>query len=222
MTETTVSTAPKSEAPTSGTTPGETPKTEVTTPQTPVSTESTVFDAEYVKGLRDEAASWRTKLRDTESQMSKLAETVAEFEKAKLTVEERNKLELEEAKTKAAKLAAENKAVKLESAVAKNLRTFELADVDAALRLLDQNSVEYDDSGNVTNIESVLSATLERYPFLKAASKPAEVVPPNVTASNPGKQRKGGLTREIVQSMSHDERTQRMPEIVAWMQNGYQ
>ena len=34
------------------------------------------YSAEYVKSLRDEAASWRTKLRETETEVSNLKQTI--------------------------------------------------------------------------------------------------------------------------------------------------
>lgn len=46
------------------------------------------FDADYVKGLRDEAAGWRTKLRDAEKQLQALA---AEADKRKTAELEANK-----------------------------------------------------------------------------------------------------------------------------------
>ncbi|MCA1840010.1 MAG: hypothetical protein LC723_06735 [Actinobacteria bacterium] len=183
-------------------------------------TEETVFDKAYVEGLRKEAAEWRTKLRAQEEAQAKLTAQLAEIEKAKLSDQERLKLEWEEAKEGWKKSQAQLQESFLESAVAKNVKNFELVDVDATLRLLDANSVEYGDDGRPTNIDTVLTTTLEKFPFLKAAPKRAPDVDPGTT--NPGRPKgKPVLTRELIAKMSQSEISSRRDEINAWMANGY-
>lgn len=186
-------------------------KTEENTPE--------VFDADYVKGLRAEAAEWRTKLRKEEEERTALAKKVEEFEREKLSAEEKLKLEWEELRTENAALKNATQATRLEAAVAKNVKSFELADADATLKLL-QGEVEFDTDGRPTNIEDVLTATLEKYPFLKEQPVKKSVVDPGAT--NPGRQKGGGtLTADAIRKMSHSERVARMDEINAWMANGY-
>lgn len=188
-------------------------------------TESKTFDADYVRELREEAARHRTEKKaereqreSFEKKYADMAKKVEEFERAQLSEQERQQLEYKEAKSEADKLRSTLKESFLEAAVAKHSR--KLADVDAALKLLDASTVEYDDNGRPSNIDSVLESTLERFPFLKAGSASSKAVDTGTT--NPGKARKGGsLTREAVQNMSHSERVERMSEITAWAANGY-
>ncbi len=186
--------------------------------------ENKVFDADYVQELRNEAAKYRTErnaqtkaLEDATNTLKSLEAKVAEFEKAKLTAEERAKLEFEESVNLNKTLQAQIQETRLEAAVAKNVRRYDLADVDATIKLLDDKSVEYTDDGKPSNIDAVLEATLEKYPFLRAGKKTA----PDTGTTNPGRQKNNALTREVVQAMSHEERIQRMDEIQKWMQNGY-
>ncbi len=189
------------------------------------SSENKTFDAEYVKELRDEAARYRTErnaerenLTARDTKLAELEAKVKEFEKAKLTVEERAKLEFEESKTLNQTLSEKMKSIQLEASVAKNLLKFELADVDATLKLLDTASVQYGEDGRPSNIDAVLEATLEQYPFLKSTKK---LSAPDTGATNPGRQKNNSLTREAIANMSHEERVSRMDEISKWMQNGY-
>jgi len=184
-----------------------------------------VFDADYVKELRNESAKYRTErnesLKSVESLQTQLAELqgrITEFEKEKLSVEERQKLEFKEAVDKANGLEGEIRSTRLEAAVAKNSQKFELADVDATLKLMDHSKVQYDDGGRPSNIEDVLTATLELYPFLKGSVKKQAV---DTGTTNPGRQKNSALTREAIAAMSHEERQSRMDEITKWMQNGY-
>lgn len=186
--------------------------------------EPKTFDAEYVKELRNEAAKYRTERNEVQKSFeefqSKLAEyetRIKDFEKEKLTAEERQKLEFEEAVEKAKSLESKLRETRLEAAVAKNVRKFELADVDATLKLMDTSKVQYNDDGRPANIEDVLTATLEQYPFLKGSAKKAV----DTGATNPGRSKNNTLTREAIAAMSHEERASRMDEITKWMQNGY-
>jgi hypothetical protein len=188
------------------------------------SNEGKGFSEEYVKELRNESAKYRTERNDLQkslegnlSKLSELEEKVKEFERAKLSEQERSKLEFEETKTQNQTLQDQMKAVRLEAAVAKNTVKYELADADATLQLLDKSKVEYGDDGRPSNIDAVLEATLEKYPFLKSGRKSA----PDTGATNPGRQKNNTLTREVIASMSHEERVSRMDEISKWMQSGY-
>lgn len=183
------------------------------------------FDAEYVKELRDQAAKYRTERNteraDREARDAALAEAqakVKEYENEKLTAEERAKLEFDESKTLNQTLLEQMKSVQLEASVAKNVLKYNLADADATLQLLDKKQVQYGDDGRPSNIDAVLEAALEKYPFLKSAKK---VSAPDTGTTNPGRQTNKSLTREAIANMSHDERVSRMDEISKWMQNGY-
>lgn len=182
------------------------------------------FDAAYVKELREENAKHRTEKNaeresreKLEKQLADVQKKVEEFERAKLSETERLTLEHKEANTKVSELQETLRESFLEAAVAKHAR--QLEDVDATVQLLDKKSVEYDDSGRPTNIDSVLEATLEKFSFLKASGSKKAV---DTGTTNPGRQKGGGtLTKAAIQNMPHEERVQRMDEIQAWVNNGY-
>jgi hypothetical protein len=189
-----------------------TAETEETTPK--------VFDKEYVEKLRTEAADKRTKLRAAEERAAELEAKVAEFERAKLSEDERLRLELDEAKTSAKTLQDKVRESFLEAAVAK-YKENELADVDATIRLMDQESVEWGADNRPSNISDVLSRTLDQYPFLKAAVTKVQKAPVDTGTTNPGRQKANNLTRESIAAMSPREIIERDAEITQWMQNGY-
>lgn len=187
-------------------------------------TEPKTFDADYVKELRNESAKYRTERNEAqkaaEAQQAKLSDLenrIKEFEREKLSAEERAKLEFEDSKNLNKTLSEQMKAVQLEASVAKNVVNFSLADVDATLKLMDQSAVQYGEDGRPSNINDVLEATLEKYPFLKSTKK----VVTDPGATNPGRQKNNALTREAIANMSHEERVSRMDEISKWMQSGY-
>src|SRR5690606_6797098 len=98
--------------------------------------------------------------KSVEAFQSKLQEyesRIKEFEKEKMSAEERQKLEFKEAVDKATALENEIRSTRLEAAVAKNVRKFDLADADATLKLMDHSKVQYNDDGRPVNIEDVLT-----------------------------------------------------------------
>lgn len=197
---------------------------EVTTSSNTATTTKT-FDETYVQGLRAESADWRTKLRAKEQEAEELRTKVTEFERSQMAEADRIKAELEEARNLVKNLSSQNKATQLEAAVAKNVVKFELVDADAALRLLDKSLVEYGSDNRPTNIEDVLSKTLERYPFLKsqapAPQTPAAPPIPDPGATNAGKSRGGSLTMDKIRNMTSEERMANLKEIQEFAANGY-
>lgn len=64
------------------------------TPTPPTPSSNTGYSTEYVKELRDEAASWRTKLRDTENRLTSLEADIAKNVKVSTIKEELSKRNL--------------------------------------------------------------------------------------------------------------------------------
>src|SRR5690606_22050559 len=112
------------------------------------SKETKFFDADYVKELRNEAAKYRTErnedqksVEEFQAKLQEYENRIKEFEKEKMTAEERQKLEFQEAVERAKALEDEIRSTRLEAAVAKNVRKFDLADADATLKLMDHSKV---------------------------------------------------------------------------------
>lgn len=78
----------------------------------PSSSPPTQFTAEYVKGLRDEAAKWRTQLRDVEAKLQEHDKAKAQAEKAQLEEQGKFKELAEKAQREAEAVKAEVEGLK--------------------------------------------------------------------------------------------------------------
>ena len=150
--------------------------------------EPKVYDEAYVKGLREEAAKHRT-----EKQAEKTAREAAEarakvLEDAQLSEEERAKQEFEDTKARADKSQsqAEDLQVKYQLALAAADPANEIGDVNAAIKLIDRDTLEFDANGNITNLQDALETLKTQYPSVVA--KVQGVVAPNTGVTNPAKQ----------------------------------
>lgn len=198
-----------------------TPEAEITAEETEVEetteeVETTNDDAQSAKEkkLRNEAASYRVKLRELEKQ-------VEDFRRSQLSEKERLELERSDALKENSVLKESIRDTLLEAAVAKNVRKYELADADATFRLLDRSKVEFNDDGRPVNIDEVLGDTLERYPFLKVMVAETKKQAVDTGTTNPGKQRSQTLSKDAIARMSPAERAANKDKIDAWMANGY-
>lgn len=149
------------------------------------------FDAEYVKGLRSEAAGYRKRLRELEAQ-AKAAE------EAKLSESERMRKRLEELESQAQSFAEE----KLRYEVMLAAGRLGIVDPEAAFRLLDREEL-----GEDGDIESVLREMLAKRPYLGGR-------PPS-SPTNPAKGKTARLSREDVARMSAGEVNRRWDEVQA-------
>jgi hypothetical protein len=135
------------------------------------------FDEAYVKKLRDEAASYRTKLRDMETKSQEERQNLIKqlFETLGIEADPNKEFEkqLQEARAKAqeAEQRANERLIRAEvKAVATELG---LVDADAALALMDRSGVKIADDGSVEGVKEALEALVTVKPWLK---KPAENV----------------------------------------------
>jgi multidrug efflux pump subunit AcrA (membrane-fusion protein) len=179
--------------------------TEETTGQEPVNesegqepkdegTRQETFDAAYVKQLRDEAASWRRKVKDLEGK-------IAGFEQEKMTEAERAKALAEAAQAEAKAAQEALRKARADAAISK-VAAKHGVDADLLGKLV---SVEFDDDGQPTGVDAAISDLLTKHPYLKAGSAVS------LSATNP--QRKGALTIEDVKRMSEKEINARWNEI---------
>jgi hypothetical protein len=136
------------------------------------SAESEGFSREYVEGLRGEAASWRTKLRETESQVEALNAKLRKFEDSQKSELER--LTEEKARLEQEKDALEERytRVAIDSAIKVAATTEGVIDPDAVAALIDRGEITYVD-GMVGGVDRALKRLLKDKPYLKKEAEPA-------------------------------------------------
>jgi hypothetical protein len=129
------------------------------------------FDADYVKELRQENAGWRTKLRDTESQVEALNAKLKKFEDA-------NKSELERITEEKALLererdelrnGMEKTAVDTAILIAANREKF--IDPNDVAALIDRSEIAVMD-GKVTGIDKAVKKLIKEKPHLVKGEEP--------------------------------------------------
>lgn len=174
-----------------------TPNTEAVTPETPAvepeakREEPKVFDEAYVKSLRDEAAKHRTEKQKEAKEKADLLKKIEAFENAQLSESEKSKKDFEDTRTRADKNEARAREleVKYQLALAAADPKNEIGDVKAAIKLMDRDSLEYDDSGKITNLKDALEALKQEYPSVVASASAPQA--PNTGVTNPAKQPSG-------------------------------
>ncbi len=159
-------------------------------PETPVAetaSEPKVFDEAYVKSLREEAAKHRTEKQKQAKETESLLAKLAEFENAQLSESERSKKEFEETRTRADKneSRARELEIKYQLALAAVDPTNQIGDVKAAIKLLDRDTLEFDDSGKITNLQDALETLKAEYPSVVASARNPSA--PNTGVTNPAK-----------------------------------
>ena len=135
------------------------------------------FDAKYVRELRAEAAEYRKKLRELEGK-------VKSEEDAKLTEQEKlqKKLVDLEKRNADAQNAMQAKTLRYEVMLAAS--KLGIVDPDAAYRLLDTSSLEFDDEGQPKNVEKALKNLLTNKPYLAGGAGHASAANPAGGARN--------------------------------------
>lgn len=135
------------------------------------------FDEAYVEKLRKEAAKYRTKAKDLESQSKhQQQETVKKvFEALGLEPDPNKEFEkqLSEAQTKAqeAEQRANERLIKAEiKALSSELG---IVDANVAFQLMNRDEVQINDEGEVEGAKKALEALLEAKPFLKKENSPS-------------------------------------------------
>lgn len=118
------------------------------------------FDADYVKGLRAEAAKYRREAKAAQ-------EKVKTFEDRDLSEQDKALKEANEAKQRAEQAEAALKHERLTGAITRAASKAGFADPDDAVALIDQSKVEYDDDGKPANIDTLTTDLLKRKPHLK-------------------------------------------------------
>jgi len=161
-----------------------------------------VFDEATVKALRDEAAKHRTEKQAAKKELEDLQKRVKAFEDAQLSAEDKAKKELDELRNGFSTAEARAKTAELNFQVARAANAEKLVDIDAAVKLIDHDALEWSD-GKITNMKEVLSDLKKAHPWLVAATQPQA---PHTGTTNPPKQNgQRKVTRADLKSMSPEK-----------------
>jgi hypothetical protein len=135
-----------------------------------------------------EAESGLLEARKIRRENANLRKRLADFEAAEAKKNEASLSEAEKQSKRAAELEAQLKAVQtaqqeqiVRYEVMLRAAALNVVDPEAAVKLIDLSSLEFDESGKPINIDKALSALLKQKPYLV---KPVEAAAPNVNARN--------------------------------------
>lgn len=159
------------------------------TPESEVKpSEPKTFDESYVKSLRDEAAKHRTEKQNERKAREALEAKIKEYEDAKLSADEKLQRDFEETKATLQKFqtAAQEKELALQLALA--AKDENISDLKAAIKLADRELIQYDDNGQISNMDVVLADLKGTYSSLFSSgntpsSSPGVTNPPKAPAA---------------------------------------
>jgi hypothetical protein len=154
----------------------------------PSGQEPKTFDEAYVKQLRTEAAGYRKRASEAETELQKIKD-------AQLSETERAKKEAADAQAKAQKLEADLKAQSVRAEIAVLGSGLKIVDADAAYRLIDQAAIQFDDTGRPSNVKALLDQLVKDKPYLIEKASPS--TPPN----NPSREGAKEITRAVYNQM---------------------
>lgn len=163
------------------------------------------FDAEYVKTLRDEAARHRTEKQRAAKENADLLAKIAEYENAQLSEAERSQKSYQEAVSRAESFEARARELEVSFQLAMAAASPEnhIGDVRAAIKLLDRDTLEFDDNGRITNLQDALETLKAEYPSVVSQAKSQIPTAPHTGTTNPAKASTGAkYTREDLRQMS--------------------
>ncbi|OYD58470.1 hypothetical protein CGZ90_00790 [Fictibacillus aquaticus] len=148
----------------------------------PPAAEPKMYDEDYVKKLRDEAAGYRTKLKGLETQSKTSQEDLIKkvFETFGINPDPNLEFEkqLNQAKTQAqvAEQKANEKLIKAE--VKYTGAELGIVDPDVAYLLIRDKELTVKEDGSVTGVKEALEALLAEKPYLASGVAPAEPTEP--------------------------------------------
>jgi hypothetical protein len=131
-----------------------------------------------VRDTREEAAKHRVNAKDRET----LAAKLKAIEDAQLSETEKAKNRVTELETALNAEKSARKQALIEREIAMNARRLNLVDEEAALRLLDQNKIEFD-GDNPKNIATLLEDLVKAKPYLRGTAGTSSTSATNGAAS---------------------------------------
>lgn len=149
------------------------------------------------KKLTRENQALRKRMREAEAK-------VREYEEAQLSEQEKQQRRLAELEERAKGYEARLRESSLNLSVASEAARLNIIDPDAAVKLLDASTLEYDDESNSwVGIDEALSALIEERPWL-VKPEPKASAPKDANPANPAR-RRTRLTRDALAKMSQAE-----------------
>lgn len=193
-------------------TSGETPETPTQQQQTYQSIADAEKDIQELKAAlkraNSEAASHRHKAKELDDLKSKL-------EADKLTETEKLQKRLSELQNQYDTATRQSQEQIIKYSVRLSAAKLGVVDPDDAAKLLDWSELDYDESGNPTNVDKLLKKLVEAKPWMLQQQKQVA----NVGATNPSRSQSSTspLSWAVISAMTRDEYERRRPEIQQWM-----
>lgn len=167
-----------------------------------------------LRRARDDAAKFRQQLRESQKALKDAQDALqakddvgkSEMQKAMDRVAE------QEARLQVAE--STSKTLRLQNEVMLAAQKQDIVDPDAAFRLLDKDSVDYD-GDRPMNISALLEDLVAERPYLKAQQKQARhqaAAPSNSSTTQPAS-KPGNLTMDDIEGMTSDEINERWAEV---------
>jgi type IV secretory pathway VirB10-like protein len=163
------------------------------------------------RATRQEAASYRTRLRATEGERDAFKTKAEEYERSQLTEQERVAADLEAARGLSKAQAETITRLQLQNEVLARTSAHGIVDADAAYRLLDQSQVVYED-GRPVNVDQLLETLVTNKPWLKGSGTPS-VPLPDVQPTNAPRVPPSTLTIDDIKKMTPQQINARWDEV---------
>ena len=174
--------------------------------ESPETTEPKTFDADYVKGLREEAARHRVEKQKEAKEKESLLAKLREFEDAQLSETERFQKDFKDTQDKASSYERIAREAELKYQLALAAKENNIVDLKAAVKLADRELIQFDDNGNISNISDVIEGLRNEYGSL---FNPANPVAPHTGVTNPAKAPSAKkYTRDDLKKMSPERRVE--------------
>ena len=138
--------------------------------------------SDALKAARADAIKYRTRLREMEAEQQAKRD-------AELSDSERQAKELAELRQQMAERDEQTRRLALESAVALRSNTMGIVDAEAAVKLIDTASLDFDDAGrpDAESLDQALKRLIKAKPYLKTQ-------PPAASPANPARTEPAGET----------------------------
>lgn len=178
-----------------------------TTPEPQAGEGSETISLDEAKKLRSEASNLRKRLKELDAAHAELKTFREQTEAAKLSDQEKQALAQKKIEQQLAEYQAQNsdllrqlQEARISNEVLKQSSKLNIIDLDAAGKLIDSSRIDYDESGNPTNIDSLLKELVKARPWL--AGKATQQT--SGGATNPPRSQTSGpqeITKEYVQQV---------------------
>lgn len=178
-----------------------------TTPEPQAGEGSETISLDEAKKLRSEASNLRKRLKELDAAHAELKTFREQTEAAKLSDQEKQALAQKKIEQQLAEYQAQNsdllrqlQEARISNEVLKQSSKLNIIDLDAAGKLIDSSRIDYDESGNPTNIDSLLKELVKARPWLAGKAQQQT----SGGATNPPRSQTSGpqqITKEYVEQI---------------------